>query len=167
MLCLHFHSSQNIFYFTLWFLLTWLTCYLGVCQSSHVWEFPKCLFYRLLISLCQTAPSAGFQYCTTHWGCFMEQHMTLHGQRYMCTWEKYTFCWQENVLCSHSGCCGSVDWAPAYEPKGGHSQSGHRPGLQARYLIRGTQEATDWCISRTLMFLSLSSLLPSPLSKSK
>ena len=51
--------------------------------------------------------------------------------------------------------CGSVDWAPACEPKGRQfdSQSGHVPGLWSRSPIGGIREATT-----LLMFLSL----PSP-----
>ena len=45
------------------------------------------------------------------------------------------------------------------------SQSGHMPGLQARSLLGGMQEGADQCFSQTLMFLSLSFSLPSPLSK--
>ena len=65
------------------------------------------------------------------------------------------------------GCYGLVDWATACEPKGHwfDSQSGHMPGLWARALFGDMWEATDWCISHTLMFLSLSFSLPSPLSK--
>ena len=39
---------------------------------------------------------------------------------------------------------GSVDWAPAWEPKGlwFDSQSGHMPGLQARSPVGDTGEAT-------------------------
>ena len=57
------------------------------------------------------------------------------------------------------GWCGSVDWVPACEPKGHQfdSQSGHTPGLQARSPVGDTQEETI-----SLMFLSLSSSLPSP-----
>ena len=40
----------------------------------------------------------------------------------------------------------------------------YRPGPQ---LPAGMPEATDWCISQMLLFLSLSFSLPSPLSKSK
>ena len=59
---------------------------------------------------------------------------------------------------------GSVDWALVWEPKGHwfDSQSGHMPGLQAKSsvweLMRG---------NHTLMFLSLSFSLLSPLSKNK
>ena len=56
------------------------------------------------------------------------------------------------------GWCGSVDWVPlACEPKGCwfDSQSGHMPGLWARSLVGGMQEATDGCFSRTLMFFYL------------
>ena len=66
------------------------------------------------------------------------------------------------TLKSVSGWCGSVDWAPAYKPKGHRfdSQSGHLPGLQARSLIGGAWEATT---HHSL----LSFCLPSPLSKNK
>ena len=60
------------------------------------------------------------------------------------------------------GWCGSVAWAPAFEPKGCmfDSQSRHMPGLRARSPVGGVQEATThWC------FLSLSFSLPDPLSK--
>ena len=47
------------------------------------------------------------------------------------------------------GWCGSVDWVLACEPKGHwfDSQSGHMPGLRARSLVGGTQEAINQCIS--------------------
>ena len=48
------------------------------------------------------------------------------------------------------GWCGSVDWVLACEPKGHqfHSQSRHRPGLQARSPVGGAWEATThWCFS--------------------
>ena len=64
------------------------------------------------------------------------------------------------------GWCGSVDWVLACESKGGlfDSWSGHMPGLWARSLVGGVWEVTDGqCISRTLMFLSPSFSLPSPL----
>ena len=64
--------------------------------------------------------------------------------------------------CSSSpGWCGSVDWAPAYEPKGHwfDSQAGHVPRLQARSPVGGVQEATThWCFPPSLS-------LPPPLSK--
>ena len=44
-------------------------------------------------------------------------------------------------------------WAPAYEPNGHRfvSQSGHRPGLWARFPVRGAWEATThWCFSHSL-----------------
>ena len=59
--------------------------------------------------------------------------------------------------------CGSVDWAPACEPKvcWFNSHSGHMPGLQARSpsgsVLRGNR----------LMFLSLSFSLLSPPYKNK
>ena len=61
----------------------------------------------------------------------------------------------------------SVVECQACEPKGRwfDSQSGHKPGLWARSPFGDMQEATNGCISRTLMFLSLS--LPSPLSRHK
>ena len=67
------------------------------------------------------------------------------------------------------GWCGSVDWAPACEPKGRQfdSQSGHKPGLQARFLVGDVWEAIGRCISHTSMFLSLSFSLPSHFSKNK
>ena len=62
------------------------------------------------------------------------------------------------------GWCGSVDWALACEPKGRwfDSQSGHMPGLQVRFPGVGRGRG-----NHTLMFLSLSFSLPSPLSKIK
>ena len=36
--------------------------------------------------------------------------------------------------------------------------------VAGQVLSWGTREATDWCFSRTCMFLSLSFFLPSPLS---
>ena len=64
----------------------------------------------------------------------------------------------------HPSWCGSVDWAPACKLKGHQfdSQSGHMPGLRARSPVGGLQEAT---MHHTLMFLSLSFSLLSPLSK--
>ena len=60
------------------------------------------------------------------------------------------------------GWCGSVDWVPAWEPKGRwfDSPSGHMPGLQARSLVGGM-----WEVTSTSMLLSFSLL--SPLSKNK
>ena len=49
--------------------------------------------------------------------------------------------------------CGSVDWAPACEPKGRwfDSQSGHMPELWARSAVRGGWEATTyWYFSPSL-----------------
>ena len=54
---------------------------------------------------------------------------------------------------SSPGCCGSVDWVLAWEPKCRqlNSQSGHIPWLQARSPVGGTQEATThWCFSPSL-----------------
>ena len=51
------------------------------------------------------------------------------------------------------GWCGSVDWAPAYKPKGRQfdSQSGHMPGLWAMSLVGGAQGATThWWFSPSL-----------------
>ena len=51
---------------------------------------------------------------------------------------------------SSPGWCGSVDWASAWEPKGHQfdSQSGHMPGLQARFPVGGDREATThWYFS--------------------
>ena len=60
-------------------------------------------------------------------------------------------CVIKNQLCP--GWCGSVDWVPAWEPKGCqfNSQSGHMPCMQARSLVEGAQEATThWCFSLSL-----------------
>ena len=67
------------------------------------------------------------------------------------------------------GGCSSVDWVPACKPKGHQfdSQSGHMPGLLARSPAGDMWEVTDWSMSHTLMFLSLSFSLPSPLSPSQ
>ena len=49
--------------------------------------------------------------------------------------------------------CSSVDWAPAYKPKGCQfdSQSGHMPGLQPRSPVWGVWEATThWCFFPSL-----------------
>ena len=48
-----------------------------------------------------------------------------------------------------------------------HSRSGHTHGLRAWSPGGVKPEATDQCISHTLMFVSLSFSLPSPVSKSK
>ena len=51
------------------------------------------------------------------------------------------------------GWCGSVDWVLACEPKGYwfDSQSGHMPGLQARFPTQGMREATThWCFPPSL-----------------
>ena len=42
------------------------------------------------------------------------------------------------------GCCGSVDWVPACEPKGYQfdSQSGHMPEFQAKFPVGGARKAT-------------------------
>ena len=58
-----------------------------------------------------------------------------------------------------------IEHQPAYEPKGRRfdSQSGHIPGLQARLPVGGVRKRGN----HTLMFLSLSFSLPSPLSKNK
>ena len=51
------------------------------------------------------------------------------------------------------GWCGSVDWVLACEPKGCwfDSQSGHMPGLQARFSVGAKWEATThWCFSPSL-----------------
>ena len=44
------------------------------------------------------------------------------------------------------GWCGSVDWAPACEPKGRQfdSQSGHMPGLLARSPVAGCVRGNPW-----------------------
>ena len=55
------------------------------------------------------------------------------------------------------GWCSSVDCMPTCEPNGHQfdSQSEHIPGLWARSPVGGMREATDPCISCTLIFLSL------------
>ena len=56
-------------------------------------------------------------------------------------------------VCSSSGWCGSVDWAPVCEPKGRQldSQLGHKPGLWARSPVGDMWEATThWCFSPSL-----------------
>ena len=60
----------------------------------------------------------------------------------------------------HPSWCGSLDRVTACGLKGRRfdSQSGHIPGLWARQHARG---------NHTLMFVSLSFSLPSPLSKNK
>ena len=61
-------------------------------------------------------------------------------------------CWVLKILYS-PGCCSSVDWVPAYKPKGRwfHSQSGHMSELQARSPVRGAWETTaHWCFSPSL-----------------
>ena len=65
--------------------------------------------------------------------------------------------------------CGSVGWSSSHKLKGCwfDSQSGHMPGLQARSLVGGVQEATNQCFSFILMFLSLFFFLPSPLKINK
>ena len=70
------------------------------------------------------------------------------------SFKKWYFC---------SGWYGSMDGALACESEGCgfDSQSRHIPGLQARSPVGGVQEAT------TLMLLSLSFSVPSPLSKNK
>ena len=69
----------------------------------------------------------------------------------------------------YSDWCGSVGWALNHKLKVPwfDSQSGHMPGLWARYPVGGAQEATNWCFSGTLMFLSLSLFLPSLLTINK
>ena len=74
--------------------------------------------------------------------------------------------WGMGILKNKSspGWHGSVDWAPAWEPKGHrfNSQSGHMPGLQGQVPSRGRPRG-----NHTLMFLSLSFSLPSALFKNK
>ena len=51
---------------------------------------------------------------------------------------------------SSPGWCGLVDWTLACEPKDHwfYSQSGHMPGLWARYAVGDAREATThWCFS--------------------
>ena len=52
--------------------------------------------------------------------------------------------------------CVSVDSVLACELKGHwfDSQSGHMPGLWARFLVGGSREATSRCFSHTSVFLS-------------
>ena len=58
--------------------------------------------------------------------------------------------------------CSDWGWVLSCKPKGHRfdSQWGHMPGLWARSLLGGKQEATDQCFSVTSMFLSL--FLPFP-----
>ena len=61
--------------------------------------------------------------------------------------------WFKNFNCS-PGWYGSVHWALACKPKSlwFDSQLWHMPGLQARYPVGGTQEATTyWCFSLCLL----------------
>ena len=59
----------------------------------------------------------------------------------------------------HLGCCGSVDWVWVCEPKGhqSESQSGHKPGLQARSgpqsgaCVRPPMWNTHWCFSPSFL----------------
>ena len=53
---------------------------------------------------------------------------------------------------------GSVDWVLAYDSKGHwfDSQSGHMPGLQARFPVGDVWEATNQCFSRTSMYINVS-----------
>ena len=62
---------------------------------------------------------------------------------------------------THPGWRGSVGWALSHKAKGRwfHSQSGHRPGLQAQGLAGASARGNR------SMFLSLSFPIPSPLSK--
>ena len=59
-----------------------------------------------------------------------------------------------------------MDWVQACEPKG-HQFDSHSGHMQARSPVRGVWEATVRCFSHTLMFLSVSFFLPSPLPKRK
>ena len=65
---------------------------------------------------------------------------------------------------SSPGWCGSVDWVLACKPKGSrfNSQSGHMPGLWARSPVGRHARG-----NHTLIFLSLSFSLSSPLIKNK
>ena len=77
------------------------------------------------------------------------------GQQEICGKSLYSspqFCCEPKILLkiinSCPGRCGSVNWAPACEPKDCRfsSQSGHMPGLWARSPVGGAQEATThWC----------------------
>ena len=66
-----------------------------------------------------------------------------------------TFSMKKPKLCP--SWCGSMDWVPAYKPKGYQydSLSGHMPVLWARCPAGGEREATNWCFSHTQIFLSL------------
>ena len=73
----------------------------------------------------------------------------------------------KSILCtltyfSSPAWCGLVNWMLACKAKGHQFDSylGHMPGLQAKSLVGGTQEATGQHISYTWMFLSLSFFLP-------
>ena len=65
--------------------------------------------------------------------------------------------------------CGSVGWASSHKLKGHrfNSQSGLMPGLQVQSPDWAHSEGIQLMFSLTLMFLSLSYLLLSPLSKRK
>ena len=81
------------------------------------------------------------------------------------TWNSYTIVCQLHFKNAMSvALVGVADWALACEPKGHRfdSQSGHKPGLQARSLVKRHMRG-----NHTLLFLSLSFSLPSPLSKNK
>ena len=57
------------------------------------------------------------------------------------------------IVLQPSDWCGSADWEPACEPKGGQfdPQSGRMPGLWARSPVGGAWEATThWCFSPSL-----------------
>ena len=72
--------------------------------------------------------------------------------------------WEQGTLfkmISGPDWCGSVAWASFHKPRSCpfDSWSGHMPGLWARSLVEGVQEATNQCFSFTLTCLSL--FLPS------
>ena len=71
--------------------------------------------------------------------------------------QRYILFLVDKKFISSPGWCGSVDCAPAYEPKGCwfNSHSGHMPRLWALYPVGGVR------VNHTLIFLSVSfSLLP-------
>ena len=54
-------------------------------------------------------------------------------------------------------CCGSVSWTSSHKPKGPQfgSQSGHIPGLRAKFPVGGVQEATNLFLSHIDVSLPL------------
>ena len=116
-----------------------------VSWPSHTWNPLKVI---LLVT-------RQWHKCWGIWYCY-KAHLFLC----ICSFWPFKIC-----MTSCPGWCGSVDWVSAYELKGRwfNFQSEPIPEFQARPPVEDMWEATDWCISCTLMFLSLSS----PLSKNK